>query len=123
VTAMASPGHPAHGWYELPHGKQRSSQWTPLAHAPCPAGRSGPSPSLDFEVTQHLADRRRAVSAITTRSFHTVCRIIAHSENPGSPCDVPYLIMEFTRVMVYTFARVNAVIAMKVKDYFVQGQR
>jgi site-specific recombinase XerD len=26
-------------------------------------------------------------------------------------------------VMVYTFARVNAVIAMKVKDYFVQGRR
>ena len=25
--------------------------------------------------------------------------------------------------MVYTFARVNAVLAMKVKDYFVQGRR
>jgi integrase/recombinase XerD len=26
-------------------------------------------------------------------------------------------------VMVYTFARVNAVISMKVKDYFTQGRR
>ena len=26
-------------------------------------------------------------------------------------------------VMVYTFARVNAVINMKVKDYFTQGRR
>jgi site-specific recombinase XerD len=26
-------------------------------------------------------------------------------------------------VMIYTFARVNAVISMKVKDYFTQGRR
>jgi len=49
------------------------------------------------------------------------------AQEDGSQSEEPDLVGLRDRaligVMVYTFARVNAVIGMKVKDYFVQGRR
>jgi site-specific recombinase XerD len=52
---------------------------------------------------------------------------IAIARKTGAEAEVPALIGLRDRaligVMTYTFARVNAVLQMKVKDYFVQGRR
>lgn len=42
---------------------------------------------------------------------------------PGEPAIVGLRDRALIAVMVYTFARVNAVLQMKVRDYFVQGRR
>jgi integrase len=44
-------------------------------------------------------------------------------EKPGKPNLVGLRDRALIGVMVYTFARVNAVLQMKVRDYFIQGRR
>ena len=61
-----------------------------------------------------VLDRRRGPRA---------ARRIAIRTAPSEAADRGLRDRALIGVMVYTFARVNAVIGMKVKDYFVQGRR
>ena len=75
--------------------------------------KKGKTPALTADEARELLDSIK------------IARKTARDEEPEA--DEPALIGLRDRaligVMVYTFARINAALQMKVRDYFVQGRR
>jgi site-specific recombinase XerD len=75
--------------------------------------KKGKTPVLTAEEARSLLDRIEVVAKVT--------------DQDGAESEQPVLVGLRDRaligVMVFTFARVNAVLQMKVRDYFVQGRR
>ncbi len=75
--------------------------------------KKGKTPVLTAEEARELLDSI-AITRKTPRD---------HAPEPDEPAIVGLRDRALIAVMVYTFARVNAVLEMKVRDYFVQGRR
>lgn len=67
------------------------------------------------------------LTADEARELLDSIEVVRTTEGDGAEAEEPELVGLRDRaligVMVYTFARINAVIQMKVRDYFVQGRR
>jgi len=81
-------------------------------HGPKYVVKKGKTPVLTADEARELLDS---------------IAIARKTGKPGAEAEEPALVglrdRALIAVMVYTFARVNAVLQMKVKDYFVQGRR
>ena len=75
--------------------------------------KKGKTPVLTADEARELLDSI-AITRKTPRD---------HAAEPDEPAIVGLRDRALIGVMVYTFARVNAVLEMKVRDYFVQGRR
>jgi site-specific recombinase XerD len=75
--------------------------------------KKGKTPVLTADEARELLDSI-AITRKTPRD---------HAAEPDEPAIVGLRDRALIAVMVYTFARVNAVLDMKVRDYFVQGRR
>ena len=86
---------------------------------------------FDWLVTGHVLDTNPAHAVrgpryvVTKGKTPVLAADEARAMLDSIPTDSPIGLRDraLIGVMVYTFARVNAVIGMKVKDYFIQGRR
>lgn len=75
--------------------------------------KKGKTPVLTADEARELLDSIKIVRKTKQKD----------DPEPGEPALVGLRDRALIGVMVYTFARVNAVLQMKVRDYFVQGRR